>query len=106
MNITIEAKNFELTPSLRIAIEDKLGKLARFSDRIERIGIELEVDHAHVHGLIHRAEVWVYLPEMTLQAGHRAEPMSAAIDHAADKVERQIVDHERKRRDQHRPSRI
>lgn len=106
MNITINAKDFQLTPAIKEYVEEKLGKLERFSKRIQRIGVELDVDHNVTKGLKHRIEVWVYLPEKTLQAGLKAEHMNEAIDLVYPKVERLITSHEGKRRDQKRPSRI
>ena len=104
--ITINAKDFDLTPALKEYVEEKLGKLGRFSPHIKRIGVEMDVDHAHHQGLIHRIEVWVYLPTKTLQAGLKAEHMREAIDLVYPKIERQIISHERKNRDKVRGSRI
>lgn len=106
MNITIEAKDFKLTLANRLYVEEKLGKLGRFSKRIERIGVELDVDHNAKSGSIHRVEVWVYFPEKTLSAGVKAEHMNEAIDLVYPKIERQITSYEGKQRDQHRSSRI
>ena len=106
MNITLEAKNFDLTPAIKAYVDEKLGKLSKFSSRIERIGVELDVDHASRHGLKHRLEVWVFLPEKTLQAGLKAEHMNEAIDLVYEKIERQVVNYERKRRDLARGTRI
>jgi len=106
MHITISGKDFDLTPSLKELIEEKLGRLTKFSTRIERIGVEMDIDHASRHGLKNRIEVWVYLPEKTLQAGLKAEHMPEAIDLVYEKIERQIVSYERKRRDLSRGSRV
>lgn len=106
MNITINAKDFKLSPAVKEYVEEKLGKLERFSKRIQRIGVELEVDHNVTKGMKNRIEVWIYLPEKTLRAGLKAEHMNEAIDLVYPKVERLITSYEGKRRDQKRPSRI
>lgn len=106
MNITISAKDFKLTPAIKTYVEEKLGKLERFSKRMKRIGVELDVDHHITKGKKHRIEVWIYFPEKTLQAGLKAEHMNEAIDLIYPKVERLITSYEGKRRDQKRPSRI
>ena len=106
MNISISAKDFSLTPAIKEAVEAKMMKLEKFSSRIERIGVELDVEHHSRHGLKNRIEVWVYFPEKTLQAGLKAEHMQEAIDLVYDKIERQVVSFERKRRDQQRGVRI
>lgn len=104
--LIISAKDFDLTPSLKEYVNEKLGKLYRFSRHISKIAVELDIDHGHQHGRINRIEVWVTVAGAVLQAGHRAEHMHEAIDLVYPKIERQVVDHERKTRDQHRPSRI
>ena len=106
MNITIEGKDFDLTPAIKAYVEEKLGKLTKFSSRIQRIGVELELEKANRNGLTHRIEVWVYLPEKTLQAGLKAEHMNEAIDLVYEKIERQVVSYERKRRDMARGTRV
>lgn len=106
MNITISAKDFKLTPAIKEYVTEKMGKLTRFSKRIERIGVELDVDHSAKSGMINRIEVWVYFPEKTLQAGLKAEHMNEAIDLVYPKIERQITSYEGKLRDHNRPSRI
>ncbi len=106
MNITISAKDFKLTPSLKEYVEEKIGKLEKFSKHIERLGVELDIDRNAKQGLINRIEVWIYLPGKTLQAGLKAEHMHEAIDLVYPKLERLITKYEDKRRDQNRPSRI
>jgi putative sigma-54 modulation protein len=106
MNITIEGKDFDLTPAIKTYVEEKLGKLSKFSSRIQRIGVQLDIEKANRNGLTNRIEVWVYLPEKTLQAGLKAEHMNEAIDLVYEKIERQVVSYERKRRDLARGTRI
>jgi ribosomal subunit interface protein len=106
MNITINAKDFNLTPSIKLYIEDKLGKLTRFSRQLKRIGVEMNVDRGALHGKVNRVEVWAYLPKITLRAGVRAEHMREAIDLVYPKIERQIVSLERKTREKKRGVRV
>lgn len=91
MDITLAGKDFALTPSLKAYVRDKLGKLTRFHPKIERIGVELDVDHNQRRGRIFRVEAWVYLPGRTVEAGVKAEDMHAAIDLVYPKLERQLV---------------
>ncbi|MBI2984479.1 MAG: ribosome-associated translation inhibitor RaiA [Candidatus Kerfeldbacteria bacterium] len=89
--ITISAKDFKLTPALKSYVNDKLGRLARLSPSIERIGVELDVDRHHHQGRNFRVEVWIYLPRRTIAAGLKAEDMRAAIDLVCPRLERRIV---------------
>ncbi|MBI3573335.1 MAG: ribosome-associated translation inhibitor RaiA [Candidatus Kerfeldbacteria bacterium] len=99
MHITISGKDFALTPAIKEYVIEKIGKLAKFSRAIERIGVELDVDHNQHRGQIYRVEVWIYLPGKTLRAGQKASNMHEAIDTVYPKLERQIVrDKERKRK--------
>lgn len=103
MNITISGKDFKLTPAIKVYVEEKIGKLSRFSRRIIRIGVELDVDHNVTKGMKNRIEVWIYLPGKTIQAGLKAEHMREAIDLVYPKLERQLVAYEGKKRERRRP---
>lgn len=91
MNITIGAKHFTLSESIKTYVEEKMAKLEKFNPNIQRIGVELDVDHNVTKGKKHRVEVWVYLPGQTLQAGMKAEHMEEAIDLVYPIIERQLV---------------
>lgn len=91
MRITISAKDFKLTPTIKQYVTDKMEKLGKFNSRIQRIGVELDVDHNVTKGKKNRIEVWAYLPGETVQAGIKAEHMEEAIDLVFPKMERQLV---------------
>ena len=42
VNVSISAKDFDLTPAIKELVETKLAKLEKFSSRIERIGVEFQ----------------------------------------------------------------
>lgn len=98
MNITINAKDFKLTPAIKEYVNEKIGKLAKFNQEILRIGVELDVDHNVTKGKKNRIEVWVYLPGRTVQAGLKAEHMDEAIDLVYPIIERQVIKDKEKRR--------
>jgi putative sigma-54 modulation protein len=91
MRITISAKDFKLTPTLKAYVTEKMEKLGRFNKRVQRIGVELDVDHNVTKGKKFRIEVWAYMPGKTLEAGMKAEHMEEAIDLVFPKLERQLV---------------
>lgn len=103
MTITISGKDFKLTPAIKTYVEEKIGKLSRFSRRIIRIGVELDIDHNVTKGMKNRVEVWIYLPGKTIQAGLKAEHMREAIDLVYPKLETQLVAYEGKKRERRRP---
>jgi len=90
MDIIIGCKNFELTPSLRTYIEEKVGKLANYWDRIIRARVELEVDKNKRGGLIHSATVTLEVPGPDIRVQEEAGDMHAAIDLTMPVLERQI----------------
>src|SRR5690349_14011695 len=91
MNITIGAKDFDLTPAIKEYVTEKMEKLDKYHPNIERISVELDVDHNVTKGLKHRIEVWVRWPGGEVQAGAKAEHMNEAIDLVFPKLERQLV---------------
>jgi ribosomal subunit interface protein len=66
-------------------------KLRHFNDKMERIRVELDVDHNATKGMINRVEVWIYLPGQIISAGVKAEHMNEAIDLVFPKLEKQLV---------------
>lgn len=91
MTITISGKDFKLSPAIKQYVEEKMSKLEKFHPHIQRIGVELDVDHNVIKGKKHRVEVWVYLPGKTIQAGMKAEHMDEAIDLVYPIIERRLV---------------
>ncbi|MEK7636797.1 MAG: ribosome-associated translation inhibitor RaiA [Patescibacteria group bacterium] len=91
MNITISGKDFKLSPAIKQYVEGKMSKLEKFNHHIQRIGIELDVDHNVAKGKKNRVEVWVTVPGGTIQAGIKAEHMREAIDLVYPVIERRLV---------------
>ncbi len=91
MNITISGKDFHPTEADQTYVTEKLQKLERFHPNIQRIGVELDVDHNVTHGQKFRIEVWVSLPDKDIKAGLKAEHFQEAVDLVYPKLERQLV---------------
>ena len=89
MDVTVSARHIEITPALRAAVEEKLGRLRRFGDGFDR---------AEVHFVEERNPRIAdkEMCEVTLQGGARrlraravaADPY-AAIDAVVAKLEHQ-----------------
>ena len=96
MKINIKATGFELTPSLKIYIEDKLGGLAKFVKRFDEEGIVeiwLEVGRTTQHhhkGGVFRAEVDLRLPKQVLRAEKESDDIHTAIDMVRDTLHSEI----------------
>lgn len=91
MDITISGKDFRPTEADQAYVTAKLAKLERFHPNIQRIGVELDVDHNVTHGRKFRIEVWVYLVNKDIKAGLKAEHFQEAVDLVYPKLERLLV---------------
>ena len=86
MKIVVQATKIDLTPSIEVYIEQKLGSLARFVKRFDDQGQpELRVEIArttrhHRHGAVFMAEGNLRLPQQLLRGEAYHEDIRAAID--------------------------
>ncbi|MDP3948435.1 MAG: ribosome-associated translation inhibitor RaiA [bacterium] len=97
MKITIEAAGIELTPALKIFIENKLMALVKLVEKLEGRGeteIVLEVSRTTKHhhkGLIFRAKGNLKFGKTLLRAEANGESVRAAVDFLKDELKREIV---------------
>jgi putative sigma-54 modulation protein len=85
MNVSVTARRFELTPDLREHAEGRLEKLHKFQDGLIKATVVLEVEKYR-----HLAEVSVHGRHGDYTARAQENDLPAAIDHACEKVEKQI----------------
>lgn len=93
MNINITAKKFDLTPTIREHIEERMENLSRFfDDKITESRAVLEVDDGHHrHGRINGCEVVVRIPgQKDVFVREWTEDMHKAINQVMDEVEREL----------------
>ena len=100
MKINIKATNTTLTPSIKDAIEKKLGGLAKFLRPENTIYIELEVDKKHKSGLVYRTEIKI--TPHAFFADARADDFYAALDLTLPKIREQMVKYKDKKITKHR----
>ncbi len=95
MKINIKAST-DLTPSLKIYIEEKLGALAKFVKHFDETGeaaIWLEISRTtrhHRKGDVFVAAADLRLPKKILRAEEYAEDARVAIDRARDTLRLEI----------------
>ena len=92
MNIKIYNKNFDLTDSFEVYLQDKFSSLDRYQKDISSFEVNLSRDQHHKKGEVFQVEVKIALPnkkQLVLSEMH-ADPR-AAIDILQDKLSRQLL---------------
>lgn len=96
MKINIKATNLELTPAIKVYIEDKIASVDKFLKKFEgQTNIEIFVEIArttrhHHKGDVFRAEANLQLPGKILRADHEDWDIRVAIDKVKDKLQQEI----------------
>lgn len=87
MKYTIRGENIEVTDAIRTHIEKKIGKIERyFTEKpIADVHVNLSVNNNE-----QRIEVTIPMTDLLLRSDVKHNDLYAAIDLAADKLERQI----------------
>lgn len=96
MLLDVTGHQMNITPALRTYVTDKLGRLERHTDKLNKMHVILSVEK-----LRHKAEAHMNLPGNSLFADAVDGDMYAAIDALADKLDRQVKKHQQKRVDHH-----
>lgn len=91
VEVTIQGRDFSVSPRLRDYVEKKVGKLDRYLPTIEDARIELtEAKSARAASDRHVAQITVRSRGMLLRAEERKDDIYAAVDAVIDKMHRQI----------------
>lgn len=92
MNIDITAKKFDLTPSIKEYVLERVEGLSRFFDKITEVRVILEVDDGHHrHGKINRCEILVRVPgQKDVFVEEWTEEMHKSINEATGEAEREL----------------
>ena len=101
MNLQIAGHHIEVTPALRLYVENKLEPVIRHFDKVTGVNVILSVEK-----LKQKAEVTVHLSGKDIYVESIDEDLYAAIDILADKLDRQIQKHKQKLQDHHRGQKI
>ncbi len=85
MNITISGRNIEVTPSLRDAIQDKLGKLDRYFTPDTDVNVTLSVEKER-----QKIEVTIPVKGRIIRSEQVSNDMYVSIDLVEEVIERQL----------------
>ena len=91
MQITITARNLDITEALKRYTEEKVTRLQKFVDQITSAHVILSIEkHRQI------AEVTLRVRELTIRGEESSSNLYSAIDLVADKIERQILRYKEK----------
>jgi ribosomal subunit interface protein len=98
MDLLLKGRGARITDRLRRAAEHKLARLERMEPKLTRVELEVTSEKNPRQGGAHRVEAVADTPRKTFRAHADARDLEVAFDLVADKLERQIRDHHKKRR--------
>lgn len=90
MQIQITGKNIELTEAIKNYINEKIGSLEKYYDKIYEARIEVERCSARQNKNNHRVLVNFHLPKHVLRVEQTEDDLYTAIDCAREEMEAQI----------------
>ena len=88
MNLVISGRHVAVTPSIRSYLESKLSKIRRHFDHVIGVNVILAADH-----LAREVEVTCHVAGKEIFVKSGDPDLYAAIDAAADKLDRQVIKH-------------
>ncbi len=91
MQLNLTGHHVDLTDALRAYVEEKLGKLERYYDKVGNVHVVLGVEKNR-----QMAEATMHVNGADLFANAEDENMYAAIDALSDKLHRQLKKHKEK----------
>jgi ribosomal subunit interface protein len=98
MDLHLNGRGTRITDRVRRVAEHKLGRLERMEPRLTRLEVEVISEKNPRQGGARRVEAVADTPRKTYRATADAYEIEAALDIVAEKLERQIRDHHKKRR--------
>jgi putative sigma-54 modulation protein len=95
MRVQVKARNFDLSPEIRMYAEAKLARLSKQLADATTVEVELVEETKRSQ---QTAEATVYAKGSTLRATESTSDMRASIDRVVESIERQVVTYREKRR--------
>jgi putative sigma-54 modulation protein len=101
MRLHVKGKNVEVSESIRLYAEDKLGKLNRQLHELTEVELELMVERNPSIAANQVAEATIWTKGPTLRAREASPDMKVSIDQLTEKLLRQVKHYRDKRRRRH-----
>jgi putative sigma-54 modulation protein len=99
MEVSVFARNLEVTPRLREHVEEKVERLDRYLPSIDEARVDLAVENTRSAADRQVAQLTVRVRGTILRAEERTHDMFASIDAVLDKMYRQIARYKGRRKD-------
>jgi len=90
MKTLIKAHHMSITEALKDYAESKIDRLEKFSDHIQSVTIDLDIDHASTDDTQQKASALIHVSGTSLKASEASESMYSSIDLMMDKLEAQL----------------
>lgn len=90
LNVVVQGKNIDVTPSLREYAEEKVGRITRYFEAVQDAQVVLSVQRRDNIGKAQVVEVTVWGDGIVLRGVDASEDMYASIDGVFEKLRKQI----------------
>jgi len=97
MDLTFTSRGLPVSDDIREQAQHKLARLERLEPRVTRIDLQLIAEHHPSPDGLKMIKAALKVPRKTFRARAEAGDVRTALDHVAEKLERQIRDHRGKR---------
>ena len=101
MDLVLKGRGTDITEHDRRAAERRLSRVPRFDRRVERVEVEVILEHNPRVGAegSHRVEITCYTTRRQVRAHGAGPDVDSALDQAARRLERQLSTYRSKVRD-------
>jgi ribosomal subunit interface protein len=91
MELIVKSRNGKVSDRQQQYIREKLGKLQRYLEPINKVTVEVTEEQRRNEGFVHRAQVTLVAEHgILLRAEERAHELNVAVDEIVDTLQRQI----------------
>ena len=97
MDLSFTSRGVPVSDDIREQAEHKLARLERLEPRTMRLDLEFVAEHHPGRDGLKLIKAALKIPRKTFRAHAEADDVRTALDHVAEKLERQIRDHHGKR---------
>ena len=97
MDLSFTGRGVPVSDDIRRQAEHKLARLERLEPRTMRLDLEFVAEHHPRPDGLKLIKAALKIPRKTFRAHAEAEDVLTALDHVAEKLERQIRDHHGRR---------